>query len=81
MSDVTIVVDGVPRRVPGDWTVAVALLQLGIHSFTTNVQGPGRAPLCGMGTCHECRVTIDGVAGIRSCLEPVRSGMQVETGR
>ena len=79
MSDVTIFVDGVPRRVPDDWTVAVALLQLGVIPFAREQGGIGRAPLCGMGTCHECRVTIDGTSGVRSCLEPVRGGMHVET--
>jgi sarcosine oxidase subunit alpha len=33
-----------------------------------------------MGTCFECRVTVDGVAQRRACLEPVRSGMTVVTG-
>lgn len=80
MSDVTIVVNGVPRRVPQDWTVAVALFQLGLVPLARDAHGAGRAPLCGMGTCHECRVTIDGIPGVRSCLEPVRGGMQVETG-
>lgn len=38
-----------------------------------------RSALCGMGVCHECRLTIDGVHQVRSCLLPVASGMVVET--
>jgi sarcosine oxidase subunit alpha len=32
-----------------------------------------------MGTCFECRVTVNGVAAVRACLEPVRNGLIVET--
>jgi sarcosine oxidase subunit alpha len=33
-----------------------------------------------MGVCYECRVSIDGVAHRRACLEPVAEGMEVVTG-
>lgn len=81
MSDVTIVVNGIPRRVPEHSTVAAALLQHGPTAFRRSVGGAPRAPLCGMGTCHECRVTINGLESVRACLEPVREGLQVETAR
>ena len=35
--------------------------------------------MCGMGTCYECRVTIDGVAHRRACLVTVADGMDVTT--
>ena len=79
MSDVTITIDGVPRLVPDDVTVAVALLRVGPVAVRRSVEGMPRAPLCAMGTCFECRVTIDGTPGVRACLEPVRDGMLVET--
>lgn len=79
MSDVTIHVNGLARRVPADVTVAVVLLQQGPLAFRRSVDGMPRAPLCAMGTCHECRVTIDGRSAVRACLEPVRDGMRVET--
>jgi aerobic-type carbon monoxide dehydrogenase small subunit (CoxS/CutS family) len=77
--DVTILVNGVPRRVNASATVAAALLGLGITAFRRDQQGAPRAPICGMGSCHECRVTIDGTAEVRSCLVGVRDGMRVET--
>ncbi|MEZ4650125.1 MAG: FAD-dependent oxidoreductase [Candidatus Eisenbacteria bacterium] len=40
-----------------------------------------RAPICGMGICHECRVTVDGVPQVRSCLTVVRPGMVVTSDR
>ena len=79
MSNVNIIVDGVPRRVRADVTVAVALMQAGVTAFRRTDSGAPRLPLCGMGTCFECRVTINGVAGVRACLQPVREGLSVET--
>lgn len=79
MSNVTITINGVPRLVPDDVTVAVALLRDGPATFRRSVSGMPRAPLCAMGSCFECRVTINGVSGVRACLEPVRDGLVVET--
>ncbi|MGH7523158.1 MAG: (2Fe-2S)-binding protein [Gemmatimonadales bacterium] len=79
MPDVTITVDGVPHRVPGDLTLAAALFNLGVIAFRRDQGEQPRAPLCGMGTCYECRVAVDGVRNTRSCIEAVRDGMQVET--
>lgn len=78
-SDVTIVVDDRECRVPADGTVASALLQLGITAFRRSVLGEPRAPLCGMGICHECRVELDGVPARRSCLVRVENGMRIRT--
>jgi aerobic-type carbon monoxide dehydrogenase small subunit (CoxS/CutS family) len=79
-SEITIVVDGVPHRVRDDVSLAVALLNVGVTAFRRDHEGQARAPVCGMGTCHECRVTVDAVQNVRSCLEPVHDGMMVETG-
>ena len=79
-TDVTIVVDGVPHRVAGDVTLAAALLNLGVSAFRRDLGGLARAPLCGMGTCFECRVSVNGVRNSRACLEAVRDDMRVETG-
>ena len=77
---VTISADGRSVRVPAGVTVAAALVDLGVAAFRRSVSGEPRAPLCGMGTCYECRVTIDGVAHRRACLVLVADGMHVTTG-
>jgi len=59
-------------------TLAAALARAD-QPFRTSVTGEPRAPLCGMGTCYECRVTIDGVAHRRACLVTVADGMHVTT--
>ena len=76
---VTIYADGRDARVPAGTSVAAALLDLGVGAFRRSVSGEPRGPLCGMGTCHECRVTIDGAAHRRSCLVLVAEGMRIET--
>ncbi len=73
-------IDGRSVDVEEGITVAAALLNAGITSFRTSVRGEPRAPLCGMGVCHECRVTVDGTAHVRSCLTVVTDGMTVTTG-
>ena len=60
-------------------SVAAALLGAGITSFRRSVTGTARAPLCGMGMCQECRVTIDDVPHRRACLVIVENGMRVST--
>jgi len=76
---VTIHTDGRAVRVNAGISVAAALLDLGIAAFRRSVTGESRGPLCGMGTCYECRVTIDGVAHRRACLIPVAEGMRITT--
>jgi sarcosine oxidase subunit alpha len=76
----TIVVNGTRRRVDAGTTLAVALLNLGITGFRADLQGAPRAPVCGMGTCFECRATVDGQPQVRTCLIAVAEGMQVEVG-
>jgi sarcosine oxidase subunit alpha len=79
IGNVTIIVDGVPHPVPGDVTLAAALLNVGVAAFRRDLAQNARGPVCGMGTCFECRVTVDGVENVRACLELVRDGMSVES--
>jgi predicted molibdopterin-dependent oxidoreductase YjgC len=63
--------------VPGE-SLAVALLRAGCFRFRRSCSGQARAPVCGMGTCYECQVKVDG-SWVRACLEPVRDGLEVRT--
>ena len=31
-----------------------------------------------MGACFDCLAVVDGVAGVQTCLTPVRDGMRIE---
>lgn len=74
-----LVVNGRRVRVAAGTTVAAALLNLDMWSMRRSVTGAMRGPVCGMGVCFECRVTIDGAPHQRACLVAVENGMQVHT--
>ncbi|MBK7929524.1 MAG: (2Fe-2S)-binding protein [Bryobacterales bacterium] len=73
-----IVVNGEPRQVAAGASVAAALLMMGVAA-RRSVSGEERSPVCGMGVCEECRVTVNGRAGVRGCLVLCRDGMEVKT--
>ncbi|MBI5281214.1 MAG: (2Fe-2S)-binding protein [Candidatus Solibacter usitatus] len=76
---VTIFVDGRPIAAERGATVAAAMLSAGIRAFRHSVSGEPRAPLCGMGICFECRVTIGGEPHRRGCQTLCQDGLEVST--
>ncbi len=76
---VTLSVNGAPVSVPAGTMVSTAVATAGISGYRRSVSGEPRGPLCGMGICFECRVTIDGRAHCRSCQVVCRPGMEVRT--
>ena len=76
---VALKINGTPVRVPPGTTVAVAIMTAGPFPFRRSVSGEARAPLCGMGICYECRVTIDAQPHARSCQIVCHDGMDVRT--
>lgn len=77
--DVTVRVDGSEVRVRAGSTVATAVLAAGGATFRRSVSGQPRGPLCGMGTCYECRVTVNGRPHVRACMTTCSPGMEVRT--
>lgn len=76
---IPVTVNGKSVRVPVGVTAAVAVLAAGAAAFRRSVRGEPRGPLCGMGICFECRLTIDGVPHSRSCQVFCRAGMEIRT--
>ncbi len=77
----SIVLDGEPLEVPADASLGAALLAAGRLGLRPSPRlGSPRGLFCGMGLCFECCVTVDGLAGQRACLTPLREGMVVERG-
>jgi D-hydroxyproline dehydrogenase subunit gamma len=72
-------VNGRSIEVPAGAMVSAAVAISGATRFRRSVTGEARAPLCGMGICFECRVTIDGRAHAKSCQIPCEEGMEVHT--
>jgi len=76
---VTLSVNGRSVTVEAGTMVSTAVAMAGVNVFRRSVTGQPRAPLCGMGICFECRVTIDGREHCRSCQIVCAEGMEVRT--
>jgi aerobic-type carbon monoxide dehydrogenase small subunit (CoxS/CutS family) len=76
---ITLSVNGKAVTVPDGSVVSTAVALSGASSFRRSVLGEPRAPLCGMGICFECRVTINGHGHARSCQILCRESMDVRT--
>jgi predicted molibdopterin-dependent oxidoreductase YjgC len=72
-------VNGKTVRVESGTIVAAAVTLAGEIRFRKSVLGQPRGPLCGMGICMECRVTINGQTQCRSCQTLCEDGMEVWT--
>jgi NADPH-dependent 2,4-dienoyl-CoA reductase/sulfur reductase-like enzyme len=73
-------IDGRAAEAEPGVSLLAALWNAGARALRTSVTGEARGPLCGMGTCFECRVTLDGVPHVRACLTPVCAGLDVRLG-
>lgn len=81
-----VTVDGQTVQVAPGSSVVAAVAQAARAAKTgvvtrCSVSGELRGPLCGMGVCQECRVTIDGVRHRLACQTLCAEGMTVCTGR
>ena len=73
----TCLIDGREVRVRRGTSVAAALVGAGVFAGRRSVDGTPRGPVCGMGVCFECRVTIDGVPQRLGCLTYCTPGMEI----
>ncbi len=77
---VTFVFDGQTFEALEGETVAFALWGAGVRVLGYDERhGHARGLSCGIGHCYNCRVTVDGVLDVRSCITPVAEGMQVRS--
>lgn len=77
-NEIALTVNGTRVIVPSGATVAVAVALTG-HACRQSVSGEPRGSFCGMGTCFECRVAINGQPHCRSCQAICEDGMDVRT--
>ena len=77
---ITLSVNGRRITVESGAMVSTAVALAGITTFRHSVTGEARGPLCGMGICFECRVTINGTPHRRACQVFGEPGMEVKTG-
>ncbi|WGG51276.1 (2Fe-2S)-binding protein [Rugamonas sp. DEMB1] len=78
-AEVSLRIDGREVSVAAGTSVAAAIAMSGSPVTRRSVGGMPRAPLCGMGVCHECRVCIDDLPHQLACQTPCAAGMRVLT--
>lgn len=76
---VTVFINGNPVRVSRGTLVTSAVLENGSLVHRISLNGEKRGPLCGMGICFECSVSINQVAHIRACQTLCEEGMRIRT--
>jgi aerobic-type carbon monoxide dehydrogenase small subunit (CoxS/CutS family) len=71
--------NGQSAKVPAGTNIAAALYLCGDGIARQSVSGRARAPVCGMGVCHECRVLVNGLS-LLACQTLCAPGMVVQSG-
>lgn len=74
-----IFIDGRAMKAQKGQTIAEVLLSNSITTCRRTRKGRERGVYCGMGVCHECRMVVDKVPNVRTCMTYVHPGTQVET--
>lgn len=77
----TIWFDDRPVQALPSETIAAALSRHHIVALRATREGEKRGLWCGMGSCYECVVEVDGKGSQRSCMTLVQPGMQVHSRR
>lgn len=75
---IALTINGRKLDVEPNTTVAAAVMRVQA-GFRRSVTGELRGPLCGMGICMECRVTLNGRPHERSCQLLCADGMEITT--
>lgn len=77
---VRIFVDGAPIEAEEGDTVAGALWASGRVVFRHSPKyGQPMGISCAIGRCTDCAMQVNGIPNIRTCITPVRAGMEVVT--
>ena len=60
--------------------IAVALMSnnVSVYRYTSKRNEP-RGIFCAIGRCTDCIIVVDGVPNVRTCVEPLKEGMAVQT--
>ena len=60
--------------------IAAALKAAGIqiHRYTKKEHTP-RGIFCAIGRCTDCVMVVDGVPNVRTCVTPLKAGMNIQT--
>ena len=77
---VTIRVDGAEIEAREGEPIAAALVAASVKVFRmTRKRNEPRRIFCAVGRCTDCVMTVDGQPNVRTCIAPVRDGMEIQT--
>lgn len=78
--EVEITVDGRKIKAYEGEPILAAILNAGIriNRYTVKRKEP-RGLFCGIGQCSDCSMVVDGKPNVRTCITPVRAGMEIFT--
>ena len=61
-------------------TISAALMAAGVTTHRhTRKKGTPRGIFCAIGRCTDCVMVVDGQINVRTCITPLKEGMQVQT--
>lgn len=77
---ITFTYDGAPITGYEGEPIAIALEAAGImiHRYTKKNHEP-RGIFCAIGRCTDCVMVVDGKPNVRTCITPLKEGMDVRT--
>ena len=76
---IELVVDGEPVRGLAGQTIAGVLLGAGRLTWRATPGGRPRGVFCGIGVCHDCLVTVNGLDDVRACQRRAADGDAITT--
>lgn len=72
-------VDGKTLLVYSGQTIAEALLANGVRDLRMTRKQSPRGVYCGMGICYECRMIVNGIPNVRTCMTLATPGCRIAT--
>jgi sarcosine oxidase subunit alpha len=72
-------VDGKTLLAYSGQTIAEALLANGVRDLRMTRKQSPRGVYCGMGICYECRMIVNGIPNVRTCMTLATPGCRIAT--
>jgi predicted molibdopterin-dependent oxidoreductase YjgC len=72
-------VDGKTILACSGQTIAEALLANGVRTLRMTRKQASRGVYCGMGICYECRMVVNGIPNVRTCMTLATPGCKIAT--
>lgn len=72
-------VDGRKVKAKSGQSIAEAMLASGFRVFRKTGNDAPRGFYCGMGVCYECRMIVNGLPNVRTCMTLATPGCKVTT--